>query len=125
MATKHLICVVDDDRSMLRMLARVGAAAGFDVTCFGSAEEFLTSGRVDEFACLILDVDLPGMSGLELQQHLNNSGKGLAVIMISGEATEETRQRALKAGALDFFKKPFNIDSFLASVRSVESLTLT
>ncbi len=126
MSANSLISVVDDDYSMLRMLERVLAAEGFEVACFGSAEEFLSSGRGNDSACLILDVDLPGISGLELQQHLNDLGQGIPVtIIISGQGTNETRQRALKAGAAAFFNKPFNIDSLLATVHSVESLSLT
>ena len=121
MSRNHLICVVDDDRSMLRMLTRAINAAGCDVASFGSAEEFLNSGRIGEFACLILDVDLPGISGLELQTQLNRVGQNLPVIFISGEATQKTRQRALSEGALAFFDKPFNIQSLLATVRSVET----
>jgi len=106
---------------MLRILTRAIKAAGCDVASFGSAEEFLNSGRIGEFACLILDVDLPGISGLELQTQLNRVGQNLPVIFISGEATQKTRQRALSEGALAFFDKPFNIQSLLATVRSVET----
>jgi len=117
--SNKLICVVDDDPSMLRMLDRAVAAAGFDVVCFGSAEEFLAAGLDNQSACLILDVDLPGMTGLQLQQHLNDAGGELPVIIISGAATEETRLSALKGGAVAFFNKPFSIDPFLNCLRSV------
>jgi len=109
---------------MSRMLARIIAAAGFDVESFGSAEAFLQSGRFDDSACLILDVDLPGMNGLELQQKLNEAGHTLPIIFISAEANEATQQKMLDSGAIGFFKKPFSIDSLLAKLRSVESLTL-
>lgn len=117
--SKQLICVVDDDRSMTRMLARAVSAAGFDVLCFGSAEEFLNSNHAADYSCLIVDVDLPGMNGLELQQHLNDSGQRAPVIFISGAATSEKRQRALKADAVAFLNKPFKIESLLAAIRSV------
>jgi FixJ family two-component response regulator len=109
---------------MSRMLARIITAAGFDVQAFPSAEAFLQSGRIDESACLILDVDLPGMNGLELQQELNDSGRALPIIFISAEATEAMQRKMLDSGAIGFFKKPFSIDSLLTKVRSVESLTL-
>src|SRR5262249_17635873 len=109
---------------MLRMLTRSLAGIGLDVASFGSAEELLDSGRIVDTDCLILDVDLPGISGLELQQQLSRAGHSVPVIVISGEATERTRQRALNQGAVAFFDKPFKIDSFLAAVRSVESLAL-
>ena len=124
MPANTLISVVDDDPSMSRMLARIITAAGFDVESFGSAEAFLQCGRIDDSACLILDVDLPGMNGLELQQKLNDAGHTLPIIFISADATEEMQQKMLASGALGFFKKPFSIDSLLAKVRSVESLTL-
>lgn len=125
MSSNHLICVVDDDRSILRMLARTFAATGFEMAPFSSAEELLNSGRICESFCLILDVDLPGISGLELQQELKRAGDDVPVIFISGKTTEKTRERALREGAVAFFDKPFNIDSLLSAVRSVEPLTIT
>ena len=118
MAPRSLISVVDDDRSMGRMLARIIGAAGLRVAVFTSAEEFLDSARLNDSACLVLDVDLPGMSGLELQDRLNNSGQEIPIIFISGQSTEQTRERALKAGALGFFDKPFSIDSLLTTIQS-------
>ena len=124
-ATNTLISVVDDDRSMGRMLARMMGAAGLQVAVFTSAEEFLDSERLRDSACLVLDVDLPGMSGLELQQQLNNDGEDIPIIFMSGEATEQTRERALKAGAVGFFNKPFSIDLLLNTIQSVGASTLT
>ena len=121
-ATNRLISVVDDDRSMGRMLARIIGAAGLQVAVFTSAEEFLGSERLHDSACLVLDVDLPGMSGLELQQQLKATGNGIPIIFISGQATEQTRERALKAGAVGFFDKPFSIDSLLGTIQSVGAL---
>jgi FixJ family two-component response regulator len=118
MAQSSLISVVDDDRSMGRMLARIIGAAGLRVEVFTSAEEFLDSARLNDSTCLVLDVDLPGMSGLELQQRLNNSGQEIPIIFISGQATEHIRERALKAGALGFFDKPFSIASLLNTIQS-------
>jgi FixJ family two-component response regulator len=107
------------------MLDRALAAKGFDVALYSSAEELMQSDRIGEAACLILDVDLPGISGLELQKVLNRAGHDVPVILISGQANENTRQCALSEGALAFFDKPFKIDSLLAAIRSVESLTLS
>ena len=118
-ATNSLISVVDDDRSMGRMLARTIGAAGLKVAVFTSAEEFLDSERLQDSACLVLDVDLPGMSGLELQQQLKDSGQRIPIIFISGQATERTRERALSAGAVGFFDKPFSIKSLLTAIQSV------
>ena len=119
-----LISIVDDDRSMSRMLFRVITAAGFDVVSFGSAEEFLASGTLADSACLILDMNLPGMSGVDLQQHLTDSGQSIPLIFISGQADEAMKRRVLEAGATGFFNKPFSIESLMAAVRSVPALAL-
>jgi FixJ family two-component response regulator len=101
---------------MSRMLQRVIIAAGLDVASFGSAEEFLDSEALNDSACLILDMNLPGMSGVDLQQHLHDSGREMPIIFISAQADETARGRALKAGAAGFFNKPFSIESLLATV---------
>ena len=121
-ANSSLISVIDDDRSMARMLTRIIAAAGLKVEVFTSAEEFLGSERLSDPTCLVLDVDLPGMSGLELQRQLNNSDRPIPIIFISGQATEQTRERALKAGAVGFFNKPFSIGSLLSTIQSIDGL---
>jgi FixJ family two-component response regulator len=110
---------VDDDESMCRMLARAIKAAGFDVAVFRSAEEFLDSGNIAASDCLVLDVDLPGMNGIELQQHLNESGNDLSIILMSGHADEQTKKRALRAGATEFFNKPFSIASLVTAIRKM------
>src|SRR5204862_7173712 len=111
-----LISVVDDDQSMSRMVQRVITAAGLEVASFGSAEEFLDSEAPSASACLILDMNLPGMSGADLQQHLHDSGREMPIIFISAQADETARGRALKAGAAGFFNKPFSIEPLLATV---------
>ena len=117
--TNHLISVVDDDPSMSRMLCRAIKAAGLSVAAFGSAEEFLDSEASRKSVCLILDVNLPGMSGLQLQQLLNTSRQEVPIIFMSAHADEATRLRALEAGARGFFRKPFSIESFLSTLRSI------
>jgi FixJ family two-component response regulator len=114
-----LISVVDDDPSMSRMLCRAIKAAGLSVDVFGSAEEFLHSEASRETVCLILDMNLPGMSGLELQHLLNASRLEVPIIFMSAQADETTRLRALKAGAVGFLRKPFSIESLLATLRSI------
>ena len=114
-----LISIVDDDQSMSLMLRRVMSAFGFEVASFTSAEEFLDSGIVGESACLILDVNLPGMSGVDLQQQLNDSGSRVPTIFISGQADEATKRVAMQAGASGFFSKPFRIDALLTTIRTV------
>ena len=120
--TNPLIAVVDDDRSIVRMLCRALSVEGLDVQSFGSAEEFLEAGDGD-YACLILDVDLPGMSGAKLHEKLIDKETETPVIFISGECDEATRRRVLKAGAAGFFRKPFNLEPLLATVRAIACLT--
>ncbi|HEU4770278.1 MAG TPA: response regulator [Pyrinomonadaceae bacterium] len=120
-----VISVVDDDRSMARMLCRVINAEGFDVRWFGSAEEFLDSGRFEDNGCLILDVNLPGISGIDLQQHLNDSGLEIPILFVSAQGDDALRQRALNAGAAGFFNKPLSIEALLASIRSVVALSVS
>ena len=115
----HLVSIVDDDPSMSRMLCRAIKAAGLSVDAFGSAEEFLDSEASRASVCLILDVNLPGMSGLELQQHLNASRLEVPIIFMSAQADEATQLRALEAGAVGFLRKPFSIESLLATLRSI------
>lgn len=122
---KTQISVIDDDPSMARMLQRVITAAGFDVVSFASAEEFLSSAALADSACLILDVNLPGMSGIDLQQHLHDAGREIPIIFISAQADEIIKQRVLECGALGFFNKPFSIDSLLATVRALPTLALS
>ena len=120
MTKNSLVSVVDDDESMRRMLSRGIEAAGFEVVLYNSAEEFLSSGSIDESECLVLDVDLPGMNGIELQQHLNESGTDISIIFMSGYADELTRKRALEAGAAGFFSKPLSISSLVATIRTLQ-----
>jgi len=117
--TNQLISVVDDDPSMSRMLCRAIKAAGLRVDAFGSAEEFLDSDASQKSVCLILDMHLPGMSGLELQQLLNASRQEVPIIFMSAQADEATQLRALEAGACGFLRKPFSIESLLATLRSI------
>jgi FixJ family two-component response regulator len=119
---RQLICVVDDDPSISRMLTRVITTLEFDVEEFTSAEELLQSGRIRDAACVILDVDLPGMSGIELQQKLSNDPEAVPVILISGRTDEPMRARASGKGAAAFFKKPFKIDSILRTIQAFTSL---
>lgn len=119
MARNNLISVVDDDSSMCRMLSRTMSTVGLKVASFHSAEEFLQSGRLGDSACLILDVDLPGMSGIDLQQKLNEQGQDVPIIFISGKHLSLTQERAISAGARGFFNKPFSIDSLLTALHAI------
>jgi FixJ family two-component response regulator len=106
------------------MLTRVLSSAGFEVAVFHSAEEFLAAYAMIETRCLVLDVDLPGMNGLDLQWRLKEAGQDVPILFVSGQATEQTRQQALSNGAIGLLNKPFNIDDLLGAIRAVEPVLL-
>src|SRR6267378_1463262 len=101
------ISIVDDDPAVRDALWRLMDSAGLAATAFSSAEEFLASPSRDETTCLILDVRMPGMNGLELQRHLVASNWKVPIIFMSANAEAGVRERALQAGAVEFFEKPF------------------
>jgi FixJ family two-component response regulator len=109
------IVVVDDDESIRKALQRLIRSAGFAVTTYRSAEEFLAA-RDDSAGCLILDVRLPGLSGLDLQRLLADSGRDIAIVVITAHEDEAVRLTALGAGAVDFIVKPFERDRLLNAV---------
>jgi FixJ family two-component response regulator len=109
------IAVIDDDESVRKALRRLIRSVGWTVTTHASAEEYLAVGGPAP-ACLILDVRLPGMSGLDLQRQLADSGRDLAVVVITAHEDPMARQTALGAGAVDFIVKPFERDRLLSAV---------
>lgn len=114
-ATK--ISIVDDDDSMRHAIRALVETEGRRVEDFCSAEEFLRSGRAEDTACLILDVELPGIGGLELQAQLIVANWRIPVIMISGHGDQGERRRALGAGAIDFLEKPFSVEALSTAVQ--------
>jgi FixJ family two-component response regulator len=116
-----LISVVDDDDSVRESLRALLRSVRFVVEVFASAEEFLSSERVRETNCLILDVRMPGMGGLELQRRLMASHPGVPVIFISAHGEEDLRSRALKSGAVDYLLKPFSEEALLNAVQTALS----
>ena len=112
-----LISVVDDDYSVRESLARLIRSVGFSVLAFGSAEEFLSRGPGHEPDCLILDIRMPGMNGLELQRELSATDPDLPVIFITAHASDEqVRARALEAGAVAFLLKPLREEEVLKAI---------
>jgi FixJ family two-component response regulator len=109
-----VISVIDDDLSFRRATARLIHSLGHAVASFGSAEEFLDSGRLAETACLISDVHMPGMDGIELQSRLRAEGRRVPIIFITGYPETNTRQRALASGAVAFLDKPFRDDDLIS-----------
>jgi FixJ family two-component response regulator len=93
-------------------------AAGFPALTFASAEEFLNSGKQEHTGCLIADIRMPGMSGLDLQSKLNRDNLRIPIIFITAQGDEKMRMQALRAGAVDFLAKPFDDDALLDSVRA-------
>jgi FixJ family two-component response regulator len=112
------ISIVDDDASIREALKSLMRSARFDVEAFASAEEFLASERLNDTACLILDVSLPGMSGFDLQNRLNSEQRGIPIIFITAQADETSRQRALKAGAVEFLGKPVRREPLFKAIQA-------
>jgi len=111
------VFVVDDEESVRKALARLLRSASFHVAAFASPREFLESYDPHAPGCLILDVAMPGLNGLELQQQLADRGAGLPIIFLTGRADVPMSVQAMKKGALDFLTKPVNDESLLAAVR--------
>ena len=113
-----LVAIVDDDDSMRRALQGLLQSAEFSSQSFASAEEFLQSGQHHQVACLIADIRMPGMSGLELQTQLNAKSCRIPIIFITAHGDEKMRMQALRAGAVEFMAKPFDDEALLESVRA-------
>lgn len=121
MATERnakLVAIVDDDDLMRSALQGLLKSAGLPAQTFASSEEFLQSGRQRETACLIADIRMPGMSGLELQAKLNADHCKIPTIFITAHGDEKMRMQALRAGAVEFMAKPFDDEALLESVRA-------
>jgi FixJ family two-component response regulator len=116
-----MIAIVDDDRSVREAAKTLIASLGFATATFASAEEFLESGYLRDTACLITDVQMPGMSGVDLQGHLTANGHSTPVIFVTAYPEESVRARALDAGAFGFLSKPFTEESLIECLdRAVE-----
>jgi len=111
-----VVFVIDDDPSMLRSLASLLRSVGLEARVFSSAPEFMRAQRPDAPGCLVLDVRLPGMSGLAFQQELAKAGIALPVIFITGHGDVPMSVRAMKAGAVEFLTKPLNDDALLSAI---------
>jgi len=107
MSDKFIVMIVDDDESVRRAARRLIKSFGFAVETFASAEDFLTSGRLPQTACLVLDVQMPGLNGLELQSRLISEGHQVPIVFITAFNDDNTRDQALRAGAVGYLVKPF------------------
>ena len=111
------VYVVDDDESIRRALKRLLRSAGYHAVTFESAEDFMASAPGGGEGCLVLDIRLRGMTGLDLQEKLSSSGAKYAVIFMTAHENPEWRQRAKKAGAVAYLKKPFHDQSLLDAIQ--------
>jgi FixJ family two-component response regulator len=109
-----MISIVDDDKSVREAAKMLVRSLGYATATFASAEEFLESGRLRDTACLITDVQMPGMSGVDLQSHLTANGHCLPVIFVTAYPEASVRERAMDAGAIAFLSKPFSEESLIA-----------
>ena len=115
---KPLISVVDDDESMREAVRGLMKSLGYAAEAFASAEEFLSSRQVPRTSCLIADVQMPGMTGLELYRHLVAAGKTIPTILITAFPDDRIRERALEDGVVGYLSKPFNENDLLACIHS-------
>ena len=111
-----LISIVDDDEGIRQALKSLIDSVGFRAEVFDSGEKFLNSPYLSQTDCLIADVRMPGMSGLELQDRLSAAGCSIPIVFISAHEDKEARARGLRAGAIDFLQKPFSEDSLLGAI---------
>jgi FixJ family two-component response regulator len=118
MSAAPLISIVDDDDSLRNSLNNLIRSVGFVVQGFSSAEAFLKSNQLHDTACLILDVRMPGMSGLELQRQLVGTNCGIPIIFITSHGDDNARTQALEAGAVDFLYKPFREEALLNAIHT-------
>ncbi|HEY7542533.1 MAG TPA: response regulator [Methylomirabilota bacterium] len=115
----RIISVVDDDVSLRRSLRNLLSSVGFEVETFESAEAFLASDSRERAACLVLDLRMPGMGGLDLLSHLAATGSRIPVIVLTAHGDDDARRRALDAGAVAFLIKPFQSAALLDAIQRV------
>ena len=109
-----MIAIVDDDDVVREAMKSLMRSLGYNASTFGSADEFLKSEQVSKTSCLITDLHMPGLSGLDLQNRLIATGHRFPIIFITGYPDEEVRAQAMKAGAIAFLSKPFNADHLIS-----------
>ena len=119
--SRSVIAVVDDDPSIRRAVARFLASCGLEVTTYSSATAYLDDRHVQP-VCLVADVQMPGMSGLDLKQHLASSGRDLPVVFVTADDDPNTHARALSLGAAGFFRKPVDGVALLEVLATIIAL---
>ncbi len=118
MATERTVYILDDDAAVLRSLERLLSSANFKPVTFDHPDVFLTAATTFKTGCVLLDVRLPGMSGLDVQAQLLKMRNDLAVIVVTGQGDIQTAVRAMKAGAADFLEKPYSDHALLGSIEA-------
>jgi FixJ family two-component response regulator len=118
MSENSLIAVVDDDEAIREATESLIRSVGLRAAVFASAEDFLRSSQLQDIACVIVDVRMPGMSGLELQRQLATAHYAIPIIFITAHGDAETRTRALRVGAVAFLDKPFSDEVLLQAVQA-------
>ena len=108
-----LIAIVDDEEPVRDATKRLVRSMGYHASTFASADEFLKSEQIQDTSCLITDVQMPGLSGIDLQEHLVARGHCIPIIFMTGYPNDSVRARAMKAGAVCFLNKPFDEDHFI------------
>lgn len=116
--SRDLVCVVDDDSSMRAMLLQLLASAGYQVEAYASGPAFLESDCINRCACIVLDLRMPGMTGLQMQQQLVSRGIDLPIVFVTAYGSVDAATRAMHAGAVYFLEKPVEPDELLARVRT-------
>ena len=111
------IAIVDDDPSVRKGLERLIRSAGWKTETFGSAQEFLTRARIDAPTCILLDLQLPGLSGLELQKQMTEAGVETPIVFLTGHGDIPASVRAMKAGAIEFLTKPVDEQDLLNAIQ--------
>lgn len=117
-ANGRIVAVIDDDESVRTALRELLRSVGLSAQTFASAEDFLKSGQQQQTGCLITDIRMPGMSGLELQAKLNADRCRIPTIFITAHGDEKMKMQALRGGAVEFLAKPFDNEALLERVRT-------
>jgi FixJ family two-component response regulator len=120
-----LVFLVDDDASVRKSLARLVKTAGYEAELFASVRDFLARAPYDGPCCLVLDVRMPGLTGLDLQEALRVAGQRLSIVFITGHRDIPVSVKAMKAGAVDFLTKPVDAETLLEAIRQAVARTLT
>ena len=120
-----LVFLVDDDASVRKSLARLVRTAGYEAELFASVRDFLARAPYEGPCCLVLDVRMPGLTGLDLQEALRVAGQRLSIVFITGHRDVPVSVKAMKAGAVDFLTKPVDAETLLEAIRQAVARTLT